>query len=169
LLNHSKEYIIAALCSWLEYAMEYSLFPSFKSWVWLSRVGITMVIIGECLRKVAMFTSGSNFSHVILYKKAENHQLVTHGVYSWFRHPSYVGWFYWSIGTQLLLCNPVCFIGYTTASWRFFRERVEEEELTLIAFFGQQYLNYQQRVGTGLPLVKGYVLTEKERLSHYNQ
>ena len=169
LLNHSKEYIVAALCSWAEYAIEYLLFPTLKSWVWLSRVGIAMVIFGECLRKVAMFTSRSNFSHVIAYKKAKDHELVTHGVYNWFRHPSYVGWFYWSIGTQLLLCNPVCLIGYSIATWRFFRERVEEEELTLLVFFGQQYFNYQQRVGTGLPLVKGYVPTERERLAHYDQ
>ncbi|KAG6930751.1 isoprenylcysteine carboxyl methyltransferase, partial [Chelydra serpentina] len=26
---------------------------------------------------------------------------------------------------QVLLCNPVCVVGYTLASWRFFRERIE--------------------------------------------
>lgn len=169
LLNHSKEYIVAALCSWIEYAVEYAFFPYAKSWLWLSRLGIVMVIVGECLRKVAMFTSRSNFSHLIAYKKAKDHELVTHGVYNWFRHPSYVGWFYWSIGTQLLLSNPICLIGYTMATWRFFRDRVEEEEMTLLAFFGSQYFEYQQRVGTGLPLVRGYVPTERERMSFYKQ
>ncbi|XP_062515212.1 protein-S-isoprenylcysteine O-methyltransferase-like [Corticium candelabrum] len=169
LLNHSKEYTLAAMCSWLEYGVEYYFFPFVKSWVWLSRSGVVMVIVGESLRKVAMFTSRSNFSHSIAYKKTKDHQLVTHGIYSWFRHPSYVGWFYWSIGTQLLLSNPVCLVGYTVASWKFFRERIEEEEMTLLAFFGRQYLDYQQRVATGLPLVRGYEPTYRERYLLYNQ
>ena len=48
-----------------------------------------------------MFTAGSNFNHVVQNEKSETHTLVTSGVYAWFRHPSYVGWFYWSIGTQV--------------------------------------------------------------------
>ena len=35
---------------------------------------------------------------------------MTDGVYAWFRHPSYVGWLYWSVGTQLILCNPVSLV-----------------------------------------------------------
>jgi protein-S-isoprenylcysteine O-methyltransferase Ste14 len=30
-----------------------------------------------------------------------DHQLITSGVFSLMRHPSYVGWFYWSVGTQV--------------------------------------------------------------------
>lgn len=60
-----------------------------------------MVVFGECLRKAAMLTAGSNFNHVVQNEKSETHTLVTSGVYAWFRHPSYVGWFYWSIGTQV--------------------------------------------------------------------
>lgn len=56
---------------------------------------------------------------------------------------------------QVLLCNPVCLIGYTLASWRFFRERVEEEEYSLIHFFGEQYIDYKRKVTTGLPFING--------------
>lgn len=38
----------------------------------------------------------------VQFTKAETHQLVTHGVYSIVRHPSYVGWFWWSVGTQVI-------------------------------------------------------------------
>jgi protein-S-isoprenylcysteine O-methyltransferase len=48
-----------------------------------------------------MFTAGSNFNHVVQSEKSDTHTLVTSGVYAWCRHPSYVGWFYWSIGTQV--------------------------------------------------------------------
>ena len=46
------------------------------------------------------------------------------------------------------------------ASWMFFKSRVYEEEITLLAFFGDQYEKYQLKVGTGLPLIKGYVEEE---------
>lgn len=114
-----------------------------------------MVVFGECLRKAAMFTAGSNFNHVVQNEKSETHTLVTSGVYAWFRHPSYVGWFYWSIGTQVMLCNPICGVGYALTVWRFFRDRTEEEEISLIHFFGEEYLEYKKQVPTGLPFIKG--------------
>ena len=95
---------------------------------------------------------------MVANRHIDDHKLVTEGVYRLFRHPSYVGWFYWSVGTQLLLANPVCTIGYTMASWKFFNERIEYEELNLISFFGQDYIDYQRRVGTGLPFIEGYVV-----------
>ncbi|CAB1329486.1 unnamed protein product [Coregonus sp. 'balchen'] len=143
LLNHSVEYTVAAVSSWL------------KQLSWLSLVGLVMVLCGDFLRKSAMLTAGSNFNHIVQNEKAQSHVLVTDGVYAFFRHPSYVGWFYWSIGTQVMLCNPVCIAGYTMASWRFFRERIEEEELSLIHFFGEDYLEYKKKVGTGLPFISG--------------
>ena len=48
-----------------------------------------------------MLTAGRSFNHYIQTTKAESHKLVTTGVYAWSRHPAYVGWFYWSLGTQV--------------------------------------------------------------------
>ncbi|XP_034975671.1 protein-S-isoprenylcysteine O-methyltransferase [Zootoca vivipara] len=155
LINHSFEYNLAAISSWVEFTVEKFICPEMKQITWLSSAGLLMVVFGDCLRKAAMLTAGSNFNHIVQNEKSETHTLVTRGVYGWFRHPSYVGWFYWSIGTQVLLCNPVCMVGYTLASWRFFRERIEEEEMTLIHFFGEEYLAYKRRVPTGLPFIRG--------------
>uniref|UniRef100_A0A8C9K0T2 Protein-S-isoprenylcysteine O-methyltransferase n=1 Tax=Panthera tigris altaica TaxID=74533 RepID=A0A8C9K0T2_PANTA len=155
LLNHSLEYTVAALSSWIEFTLENIFWPELKQITWLSALGLLMVVFGECLRKAAMFTAGSNFNHVVQNEKSETHTLVTSGVYAWFRHPSYVGWFYWSIGTQVMLCNPICGVGYALTVWRFFRDRTEEEEISLIHFFGDEYLEYKKRVPTGLPFIKG--------------
>ncbi|XP_061457833.1 protein-S-isoprenylcysteine O-methyltransferase isoform X1 [Rhineura floridana] len=155
LINHSFEYNVAAISSWVEFTVEKIICPEMKQVTWLSSAGLLMVVFGDCLRKAAMLTAGSNFNHIVQNEKSETHTLVTRGVYGWFRHPSYVGWFYWSIGTQVLLCNPICVVGYTLASWRFFRERIEEEEMTLIHFFGEEYLAYKRRVPTGLPFIRG--------------
>lgn len=66
----------------------------------------------------------------------------------------FIDWLYcWLL--QVMLCNPVCILGYTIASWRFFRERIEEEELSLIHFFAEEYVEYKKRVPTGLPFISG--------------
>lgn len=157
LINHSTEYSVAAVCSWLEFILERWLYPDMKI-CWMSYIGVTLCIIGEVLRKLAMFTARCNFNHIIQVQREEGHVLVTNGVYSVFRHPSYVGWFWWSVGTQIVLCNPLCLIGYTIASWKFFNARIYEEEITLLNFFGEDYVRYQKRVDTGLPFIKGYRL-----------
>ncbi|CAI5678609.1 unnamed protein product [Oreochromis niloticus] len=155
LLNHSVEYTLAAVSSWVEFIVEKLTVPELKQLSWLSFLGLFMVLCGEGLRKAAMLTAGSNFNHIVQNEKAQSHVLVTSGVYAYFRHPSYVGWFYWSIGTQVMLCNPLCILAYTIASWRFFRERIEEEELSLIHFFAEDYVEYKKRVPTGLPFISG--------------
>ena len=55
-----------------------------------------------------------------------------------------------------MLCNPVCLFGYAVASWKFFNERIFDEEISLLNFFGEDYVDYQNKVGTGLPFIKGY-------------
>ncbi|CAH2095828.1 unnamed protein product [Euphydryas editha] len=156
ILNHSVQYWVAAVSSWTEAAVEYYFFPNMKTAFWLSYIGVVMCIVGEVIRKCAMFTAKTNFNHHVQTVKQPDHQLVTSGVYSFCRHPSYVGWFYWSIGTQVILLNPVCTVIYTIVSWMFFNERVYAEEMFLISFFGDQYLKYQKKVSTGLPFINGY-------------
>ena len=60
-----------------------------------------MCLLGEVIRKAAMLEAGRNFNHIVQSEKRADHQLVTSGVYGWCRHPSYAGWFIWSVGTQV--------------------------------------------------------------------
>lgn len=100
-----------------------------------------------------MAQAGTNFNHMPARTYREGHELVTRGIYSWVRHPSYFGFFYWALGTQVLVGNKVCLLGYTVVLWRFFRERIEDEEKLLVQFFGSDYLHFRERVGTGLPWI----------------
>lgn len=43
-------------------------------------------------------------------------------------------------------------------SWKFFHDRILIEEVTLLNFFGQDYIEYQKKVSTGLPFISGYKL-----------
>ncbi|XP_032663601.1 protein-S-isoprenylcysteine O-methyltransferase [Odontomachus brunneus] len=156
ILNHSIIYGVAASISWLEFLVERYYFHNMKLPSAISYFGLILCITGEILRKLAMCTAKHNFNHYVQSEKSDNHELVTHGVYSLCRHPSYVGWFYWSVGTQLILQNPLCFIAYAWMSWNFFHDRVVMEEITLFHFFGEDYAEYQKKVGTGLPFISGY-------------
>ena len=158
LIDHSIAYAVAMVASLLEYAIEYYYIPWIKTYWLISVIGLLMTVSGELLRKVAMVTAGSNFTHQVQYYKRKTHQLVTGGIYSVSRHPSYLGWFYWSIGNQVMLCNPICVVGFAIASWLFFQGRIPEEEEYLLRFFGQHYEDYRQRVGIGIPFIKGYEL-----------
>lgn len=157
MLNHSVPYIIAATSSWLEFLIEVYFWPSLKeNWVILA-VGVLICICGEIVRKLAIITANTSFNHIVQYHKSEDHVLVTHGVYRWMRHPSYAGWFWWSIGTQIILANPICVVLYAIVSWKFFHERILVEEVTLVNFFLERYVEYQQTTPTGVPFVRGYI------------
>jgi len=100
-----------------------------------------------------MIQASNNFSHSVAFRKLETHRLVTDGVYAWFRHPSYAGFFYWALGTQLVLQNPASLVIFAFLLWRFFYYRTRVEEKALIKFFGDEYVKYRQRVGVKIPFI----------------
>ncbi|VEL15115.1 unnamed protein product, partial [Protopolystoma xenopodis] len=135
MLNHSPEYLAAAACSifehWVGSFIRYFFLTNYCAPAWLNLLGLFICIGGETLRKAAIITASTNFNHHVQFYKRQDHELVTYGVYSCFRHPAYVGWFYWSLGTQILLANPICTIAYPIAAYRFFDERIFIEEASL--------------------------------------
>jgi protein-S-isoprenylcysteine O-methyltransferase len=90
-------------------------------------LGILLVIIGQTTRTLAMATAGKSFNHHVQVDKADDHTLITNGVYTWLRHPSYFGFFWWGIGTQLVLGNRLCLVAYAFILWRFFSGRIRSE------------------------------------------
>ncbi|KAL4923240.1 protein-S-isoprenylcysteine carboxyl O-methyltransferase [Aspergillus undulatus] len=114
-------------------------------------IGLLLMGVGQIVRSLAMAQAGSNFNHTVQVERREGHTLVTHGAYSVLRHPSYFGFFWWGLGTQLVLGNVVCFVGYAVVLWRFFANRIEREGKFLIAFFGDEYVAYRKRSVVGIP------------------
>ncbi|XP_017006893.3 protein-S-isoprenylcysteine O-methyltransferase [Drosophila takahashii] len=158
MLNHSVHYGLAAAASWIEFSLEVYFLPEFKRYghIWL--VGVVLCSFGEVVRKAAIITAGRSFTHLVQDEKHSDHKLITSGIYALCRHPSYVGWFWWSIGTQIVLLNPICICIYTLVSWLFFHDRVYVEEYSLLNFFQSDYVRYQKRVPTGLPFIRGYLI-----------
>jgi protein-S-isoprenylcysteine O-methyltransferase len=90
-------------------------------------LGLALIIIGQLIRSAAMRTAKANFNHVIQWTKRADHVLVTNGVYAFSRHPSYFGFFWWGLGTQVLLGNRICFVIYAVVLWKFFHQRIMRE------------------------------------------
>ncbi|KAI4245995.1 MAG: hypothetical protein L6R40_002211 [Gallowayella cf. fulva] len=116
-------------------------------------LGLVMLVLGQGIRTLAMAHAGTNFNHLVQSRKREGHVLVTNGIYSWLRHPSYFGFFWWGLGTQLVLGNLVCLAGYAVVLWRFFSRRIETEEKLLVAFFGADYIHYRNKTPVGIPMI----------------
>ncbi|KAF6167096.1 hypothetical protein GIB67_041351 [Kingdonia uniflora] len=150
----SKHYVFAMGFSILEYILEVYFFPQMKEQWWISNIGLVFVVIGEIIRKVAVITAGRAFTHIIRIRQEDNHELVTHGIYRFVRHPGYCGFFIWATGTQIMLCNPLCTVAFMLVVWRFFSTRIPYEEYFLRQFFGPQYEEYARRVPSGVPFVK---------------
>lgn len=74
-------------------------------------------------------------------------------LYSISRHPSYAGFFYWALGTQIMLGNPVSVCVFTVILWRFFRFRIKDEEVHLTYFFGKSYNDFRTRTPTLIPFI----------------
>ncbi|KAI9085044.1 hypothetical protein K1719_033036 [Acacia pycnantha] len=150
----SKSYLLAMFFSLVEYGIEITFFPELKELWAISYLGLTMVVIGEIIRKMAIITAGQAFTHVIRTHYEERHQLITHGIYKYIRHPGYCGFLIWSVGTQIMLCNPLSTIAFAAVVWYFFAKRIPYEEFFLRQFFGTEYEEYSRQVVSGVPFVK---------------
>ncbi|KAF9451672.1 ICMT-domain-containing protein [Macrolepiota fuliginosa MF-IS2] len=153
LLNNGAMYHIAHATALSEYLITLYIKPETKAFAYVSQIGIILTLCGQTLRSLAMIHASTNFSHAVAFEKRRNHQLVTDGIYARFRHPSYAGFFYWALGTQLVLQNPLSFVLYCILLWRFFYYRTRAEEGALVKFFGQAYIDYRRRVGTKIPFI----------------
>ncbi|KAJ5964738.1 uncharacterized protein N7479_004614 [Penicillium vulpinum] len=126
--------------------------PFFGSSISLLLVGgFVLLLIGQVIRTLAMAQAASNFNHHVQSQHQEGHVLVNTGLYRYLRHPSYFGFFWWGLGTQLVLGNMVCFVGYSLVLWRFFSSRIRREETYLISFFGDEYVQYRKATPVGIP------------------
>ncbi|MED6199143.1 protein-S-isoprenylcysteine O-methyltransferase [Stylosanthes scabra] len=149
----STHYILAMIFSLAEYVFEIVFFPHLKEYWVISNAGLAMVAIGEVIRKLAILTAGHAFTHLIRIYQQDDHHLITHGIYRFMRHPGYSGFLIWSVGTQIMLCNPISVVAFAVVVWRFFARRIPYEEYFLRRFFEHDYEEYARKAGSGIPFI----------------
>lgn len=123
-----------------------------------------VAFIGITIRFSAIATCGDSFSHYIetlpnsqtesRTQQRSRQKLVTHGVYKWCRHPSYLGFLVYVIGMQLIMGNVLTFVASLAVLWRFFRQRMDIEEWFLVnRIYGQDYVEYMRHTRRLVPWV----------------
>lgn len=113
-------------------------------------VGLILILSGYGLMFTSLFTLRKNYSSTLVIRR--DHQLVTHGVYRYVRHPIYLGVLIVAAGFTVLagslrgflimaLLLPILLI------------RIRLEERLLLTAFGEQYQRYQNRTRKLIPFL----------------
>jgi protein-S-isoprenylcysteine O-methyltransferase Ste14 len=84
---------------------------------------------------------GTNWS--VTLQVRENHQLITHGIYRFVRHPMYLSLLVYSLGQALVLPNLLAGPGYGLAMLLVFILRLRPEERMMLEVFGKDYEAYR--------------------------
>ncbi|KAI9032198.1 Isoprenylcysteine carboxyl methyltransferase family-domain-containing protein [Hyaloraphidium curvatum] len=147
LINHSTAYHAAFVFGLVEYLLEWYVVPSWKRWNLFSIAGLLVTLGGLVLRNLAIHTLGPHFTHQLPSHPPST--LVQHGIYSILRHPSYTGFFWYSVGTQLMLLNPLACGAYAYVLANFFAARIAEEEERLAGAAGWDA--YRKRTAIWIP------------------
>jgi protein-S-isoprenylcysteine O-methyltransferase Ste14 len=116
--------------------------------VWMRWLGVIVLLMGAVVVVRGFRDLGRNLT--ISPSTKEDHKLVTTGSYGWVRHPLYSGVFVQSVGVCLLMAN--WFAAVSSATFCvLIALRTRLEEANLVVEFGDDYRQYQQRVGMFVP------------------
>jgi protein-S-isoprenylcysteine O-methyltransferase len=128
--SNGGAYWAAMALGLVEAVVSARLFPRWQAaWspLWLRAVGALLVVGGQALRHGAIAEAGTSFHHLLQRDRRPGHVLVTTGPYRLLRHPSYFGFYWWAVGTQVLLGNPLSTVMFSVVLWHFFYRRTVGE------------------------------------------
>ena len=113
-------------------------------------VGLALVFIGGTFSLVAAVTLRRFYSSTLII--SEDHQLMTHGVYRFTRHPIYLGTLMVMMGLPVFVPS---LYGLLTMSALIplFLNRITREEEMLTEEFGDRYQQYQEATSKLIPLI----------------
>lgn len=113
-------------------------------------LGLALFIFGMTIAFVAVGTLRASYYSTLVIR--ENHQLVTHGIYRYVRHPVYLGVSIAIIGIPVLASSLYGFlIMLTLIPLILLRIRIEERLLT--EEFGDAYLKYKATTSKLVPFI----------------
>jgi protein-S-isoprenylcysteine O-methyltransferase Ste14 len=110
-------------------------------------VGVATYLLGGALRLWPVFVLGNRFSGLVAIQPG--HTLVTGGIYSVIRHPSYLGLLINALGWALAFRSGVGVL-LVVALIPFLLARIRSEEALLKSEFGDEYEAYRGRTSSRL-------------------
>jgi protein-S-isoprenylcysteine O-methyltransferase Ste14 len=111
--------------------------------------GTVLLALGLWLFHRSHKDLGTNWS--ITLEVREKHQLITHGVYRWVRHPMYLALLVYSVGQALALPNWLAGPSYGVAMLLLFALRLGPEERMMLEQFGEDYKAYRSTTKRLIP------------------
>lgn len=106
-------------------------------------LGITLFIMGLILRWSAVIQLRQQFTVQLGIR--EDHQLVTGGLYTSIRHPSYTGLILYYAGLGLVMQNLYSFLILLVVTTLIAILRIKREEKMLAEHFGEEWEAYRRR------------------------
>ncbi len=113
-------------------------------------VGAALFAIGFTIELVAQITLRHSYSSTLVIR--EDHQLITHGVYRFIRHPIYLGVILVFIGFAVYASSLYGLL-VMSALIPVFLNRIRMEERLLTEEFGDVYRAYKQTTSKLIPFV----------------
>jgi protein-S-isoprenylcysteine O-methyltransferase Ste14 len=113
-------------------------------------VGLALFVVGLTTALVAVFTLRLSYSSTLVIK--EDHQLVTHGIYRFTRHPVYLGVIIAIMGVPVYASS---LYGLLTMSALIpiILNRIRMEERLLTEEYGDAYRTYQETTSKLIPFI----------------
>jgi protein-S-isoprenylcysteine O-methyltransferase Ste14 len=111
-------------------------------------IGVLLFAVGCTFRLWPVFVLGHRFSGLVAIQ--QNHTLVTNGLYSYLRHPSYLGLVLSEAGWALAFRSIIGLL-ITVLSLPVLIARMNSEEALLGAHFGAEYDAYKRRTRRLVP------------------
>ncbi len=116
-------------------------------------IGVFLFAAGGALRIYPVFVLGRRFSGLVAIQP--EHTLVTTGIYSAVRHPSYLGLVVNSLGWALAFRSLVGIL-LTALMIPVLIARIRAEEALLHSHFGEEYDEYRRRTPLLIPSLKSH-------------
>ena len=128
--------------------IEWAYLPQLKM-SWLPFIGIAFLISGLVFRIIAIKNLDKAFSSTLQIK--DKQKLITTGLYSKFRHPSYTGAWISMLGNAVLFQSIIGFIILGIGLFMVYMQRIQVEESMLLNEYGNEYERYAGRTWKFLP------------------
>jgi protein-S-isoprenylcysteine O-methyltransferase Ste14 len=113
-------------------------------------VGAALFVIGFTIELGAQITLRHSYSSTLVIR--EDHQLITHGVYRFIRHPIYLGVILVFIGIAVYASSLYGLLAFS-ALIPVFLNRIRMEERLLTEEFGDEYRTYKEATSKLIPFI----------------
>ncbi len=154
LQKNDLKYFFPAFIAWISLTLIATFWnildPNYTLKPPMNAVGVTIFIVGLLIRVVALMNLKRNYSSFLRIR--DDHQLITHGIYKYVRHPVYLGTFLSALAIPIYATSlPGTLIALTAIP--LFNYRIANEEKMLIQEYGHQYTEYMKTTRKLLPYI----------------